>query len=92
MGSGVVEPMTQRSAEAEPVNQMLGECGAYPQRLEVPIGDRIVVLACYCVSGPAQACAIMTPPAGPSFIGKQVHWGPWVYKPNRSPQAPLGLL
>ena len=59
---------------------------------EVLVGDRIMVLACHCVSRPALARAITAPPARPSFVGKQVHWGPRVYEPDRSPRAPLGLL
>ena len=48
----------------------------------MPVGDQIVVLACYYVSGPAQACAVVAPPARPSFVGKRVHWGPRVYEPD----------
>ena len=55
--------MTQRS----------GECGACPQRSKMSIGDRILVLACYYVSGLTQACAVVAPPAGPSFVGKRIH-------------------
>ena len=51
--------------------------------MEVSIGNRIVVLACYCVSGPVQACAVVAPPAEPSFVGKRVHWGPRVYEPDK---------
>ena len=40
---------------------------------EVPVGDRIVVLAYHCVSGPAQMRAVAAPPAGPSFVEKRVH-------------------
>ena len=49
---------------------------------EVPVGDRIVVLACHCVSGPAQARAVAAPPARLSFAGKRVHLGPRVYEPD----------
>ena len=49
---------------------------------EVPVGDWIVVLACHRVSGPIQACAVATPPVEPSFVGKRVHWGSWIYEPD----------
>ena len=54
------------------------------QRSEILVGDRIVVLACYCVSGPAQTCDVVVSSAGLSFVRKQVHWGPRVYKPDKS--------
>ena len=63
-----------------------------PPWLGLPVGDRIVLLACHYVSRPTQACAVVAPPAGSSFVGKRVHWGPQVYEPDRSPRAPLGLL
>ena len=63
----------------------VGRVQGLPQRSEVPVGDQIVVLACYCVSGPAQVCVVVAPPIGLSFVWKRVHWGPRVYEPDRSP-------
>ena len=47
---------------------------------EVPVGDRIVVLAYHCASWLAQARAVTVPPAGSDFAGKRVQWGPRVYE------------
>ena len=51
---------------------------------QVPVEDRIMVLACHCVCGSAQARAVAAPPAGLSFVGKRVHLEHRVYELDNS--------
>ena len=74
----------EREASKDPTYPRSKERGrsrtVVPPRPGLPVGDRIVVSACYCVFGPAQTRIVAAPPAGPSIAGKQVHWGPRVYE------------
>ena len=53
-----------------------------PPRPGLLVGDRIVVLACHYVSGPAQARAVAAPPAGPGFAGSGSIGDPWFMTPT----------